>query len=194
MSLDRSRRGAQMEPLVTTSMAERTVSGPAGPGNDRIEDQFVVALRADHNQLEGGTGAANVLQYLQPAGGRMQVHHQILDRWAGQQLVDAAWNRKQRGLLLMRRLLKDTGEPLEPDGFIGYQAYVDWFLTANRRHFALPQVSRRTGPCAGEEALSPPRRAHLLRSSRQAIGALGIPYSLRSAIPCCFWYLPLRSA
>src|ERR1039458_816654 len=46
--------------------------GP-GPGTDRTEDQSVVALRADHNQLKRGTRAANVLQYLQPAGGRMQV-------------------------------------------------------------------------------------------------------------------------
>jgi hypothetical protein len=48
----------------------------------------------------------------------MQVHEQILERRAGQQLFDAPQNRKQTGLPWQRRLLENAGEPLKADRFI----------------------------------------------------------------------------
>ena len=143
MSLESNRRGAQMDPSVTTSIALRTcfraglqVEVGPGPRNDRPQHQFVVAAGSNHNQPDVGTRATDCLRALSI---RWRTNCRSTTRYlrpfSGQQLRHAcpgtgtscAWSSSGR-------LVEDAGEPGEPNRLVRHQSDADWTRIASRRH------------------------------------------------------------
>ena len=92
-----------------------------GSRNDGAQNQFIVALRPDHNQTHIRARVANDFQGLEAAGGGMQIDDNVLDAGESEQLRQAPDHGDELGLILLRGLVEDAGKARNADGIVGRQ-------------------------------------------------------------------------
>ena len=149
ISLERSLRGAQI------GSAGHGIDGGThqlrpgseieirpGAGDDRIEDQFIVALRPDNDQTEIRPGAPNQLQSTEAPRRGVHVEDQILESGARQQFLKAAGNRDEPGQTVVGFHVENTDQAGKANGLVCHKAHMDGFRTSIRWHLAFPHLQQ----------------------------------------------------
>ena len=171
--------------------------GP-GPGDDRVHHQFIVALRPNHDRAHRRTRRRIVSSVSKPAGRRMQVDNKVLERRrspaapssvpiTGSELLPDL--RRGCSKMLVSPATR-IGSPATKPTRIGLRSWTLGVMQPSLAARVAPpgqvrrshaRAHRRTCPSVGSNS-----HCRLAKRSRS--------HSFGRTIPCCFWYLPLRSA